>query len=136
MRLTKEITKSVQLSRYQREEWKYHRHSVKDLRSFIYETKKLNQLQQMNKKLLKQTIDSTVTLLKTAGQSSSVTHVERIKKLDEQFWHTNEGNHSFSKKYHHHFTNETIVLFVILSIHDVLEELEAKHRRQLKHEVG
>ncbi|MFC0559772.1 FUSC family protein [Halalkalibacter alkalisediminis] len=149
-RITSELAKSFQLAHYQREEWKYHRHSISELRAFVYETKKLEQLQQIhyhlghlitvhindkefihsNQELLKQTVDSTVALMKTAGrQPTNDAHVANIKELDELFWHTNDGSHPSVKKYHHHFTTETIVLFVILSIHDVLEELEIVSKR-------
>ncbi|WP_227936098.1 FUSC family protein [Alkalihalobacillus deserti] len=156
MRITSELAKSFQLSRYQRDEWKYHRHSISELRVFVNETKKLNRLQQIHyhlghlitvhisekafshsdQVLLKQTIDSTVDLLKTAGVTPSDEHIKNIRELDEQFWHTNDDSQPSTKKYHHHFTTETIMLFVILSIHDVLEELGARPKpvsQQEKH---
>lgn len=154
MRITSELAKSFQLSHYQREEWKYHRHSVGELRAFITETKKLESLQQIHyhlghlitvhineeafrhsdRFLLKQTIDSTVALLKTAGVTPSKEHNQHIKELDEQFWHTNNGAQPSSTKYQHHFKTETIVLFVILSIHDVLEELGGTPKRAVQQE--
>ncbi len=148
-RITSELAKSVQLCHYQREEWKYHRHSTAELRSFIFEKKKLDQLQQIhyylghiisvhikennftNSQLLLQTIDSTVEVLKASGNEIPKEHLQNINELDKRFWDTNDVEQPLEKKYHHHFTSETVILFVILSIHDVLEELERVSRHQI-----
>ncbi|KHF38850.1 FUSC family protein [Halalkalibacter okhensis] len=150
-RITSELSRSFQLCRFQREEWKYHRHTWRELRTFIYETKKLDGLQQIHyhlghiisvhingnmftnsdKDLLRQSVHSTVQFLESSGAKLSSEHVEKIRELDQQFWHTNEGNHPAAKKYHHHFAPETIILFVILSIHDVLEEIERLSRHKI-----
>lgn len=45
--LMKDLEKTEQLCQYQREEWKYHRHSKQELRDFHYEHKKLIVLRQM-----------------------------------------------------------------------------------------
>jgi len=45
--LMKDLEKTEQLCQYQREEWKYHRHTKQELREFHYEHKKLIVLRQM-----------------------------------------------------------------------------------------
>lgn len=143
--LTSEIGKSFQLCQYQRREWKFHRHTISEMRAFCYENKKLERLQQIHYHLanllsihkeskifnnfeidlLNRTIKSTVDILKTPEHHISEEHFKNIEELDQQFWYTKKEIYQHpTKKYHHHFTAETIVLFVILSIHDVLEELD------------
>ncbi len=148
-RITGELAKTFQLCHYQREEWKYHRHSTAELRAFMFEKKRLEQLQQIhyylghiisvhsnnesyhNLELLLESIDSTEEGLKAAGSKISNKHLQNINELDKRFWETHNGQQPLEKKYHHHFTSETVLLFVILSIHDVLEELERVSRHQI-----
>lgn len=153
--ITGEIAKSFRLCDYQREEWKYHRHSRKELREFLYEVKKLEYLQQIHyhighlisvsikdkvlscsdQELLLSTIKSTVRLLKHPTEMITTEHIESIRELDEHFWRTNEESESsLMQKYHHHFSVETVILFVVLSIHDVLEEIERIHQHGQAHE--
>jgi uncharacterized membrane protein YgaE (UPF0421/DUF939 family) len=149
-RITSELAKSFQLCHYQREEWKYHRHSTAELREFIFEKKKLEYLQQIhyylghivsvhiyddhfhNSDLLLETIDSTVAVLKSSGNEIPKEHLQNINDLDKRFWDINDEQHPLAKKFHHHFTSETMILFVILSIHDVLEQLERVSRHQIQ----
>jgi uncharacterized membrane protein YgaE (UPF0421/DUF939 family) len=154
-RITSELSKSFQLCQFQREEWKYHRHTWKELRSFTYETKKLDGLQQIHyhlghiisvhinknmftnsdKELVKQTVNSTVQFLESSGAKLSPDHIKKIRELDSLFWHPNKQTQQEMQKYHHHFTPETVILFVILSIHDVLEEIERLSRFQIDNQT-
>lgn len=156
-RITRELSKSYQLCHFQKEEWKYHRHTWKQLRAFVYETKKLDVLQQIHYHLghlisvqireapfsrsdialLVDTIASTVHFLESSAAELSADHIERIRKLDQEFWHSKESVHVTEGKYYHHFTPETILLFVILSIHDVLEELErySRHHNEKEYQM-
>ncbi|MED1600561.1 aromatic acid exporter family protein [Alkalihalophilus marmarensis] len=149
--VAKEIERSLQLCQYQLEEWKFHRHSIEEMRRFHLEQKKLQLLQQVlyhlnglfvtklhthyleekQKDLLSFTFLSLSCALKDPSQPISNEHFERIKQLDNEFWHLRsktDADAETVKKYHHHFSPETVVLFSLLSIHDILEELEHLYR--------
>lgn len=64
-------------------------------------------------------------ILKTSDHRIPDEHFEKIDKLDEEFWHWKEEHIcNVPEKFKHHFPPETIVLYEILSLHDVLEELQ------------
>ena len=144
-RLVKEVEKSFLLCHYQREEWKYHRHTTKEMRSFQYAQKTLVILQQIiyhlgnlqqvrfkenelnlsEQKIITNTINSIASILRSSNHQISNAHYRLIEKLDEQFWHKKEKfDEHIANKYHHHFSTETTVLYEILALHDALEELE------------
>ncbi|MCM3713715.1 aromatic acid exporter family protein [Alkalihalobacillus oceani] len=151
--LTSQLGKSFQLCQYQREEWKFHRYKTGELRIFFHEYRKLEHLQQIQfhlanvlslplgnlafspekKQLLLQTIDSTAAILRTKNHYIPAEHYELIEQLDQHFWYSkHEAAVPLAKAFHHHFSAETILLYVILSIHDVLEELERMARKAEK----
>ncbi|KMJ55917.1 hypothetical protein AB685_24720 [Bacillus sp. LL01] len=145
--LTKEIEKSLQLCQFQLEEWKFHKHSIQDMRRFHFEQKKLQLLQQIlyhlnsvfvtkinkyemdgdKRLLLSQTLHVLSLGLNDSTYQINAEHVQIIKKLDTKFWHirsevAEQGEDK--RKYHHHFSTEAVLYFALLSIHDILEELE------------
>lgn len=143
--ITREMEQTYNLIQYQREEWKYHRHTKKEMESFQYAQKKLNLLQQIlyhignlhyvelqetsftddEKTMLKSMFRSISEILKTSDHRIPDEHFEKIDKLDEEFWHWKEEHIcNVPEKFKHHFPPETIVLYEILSLHDVLEELQ------------
>ncbi|WP_227522016.1 FUSC family protein [Bacillus solitudinis] len=149
--LTNELKKSFQLCDYQKDEWKFHRHTTKEMRAFFYEYKKLEHLQQIHyylgnlfsitkevqmftsseRESLLEIAESISNSMKDSRHQLTEEHVQKISILDKLFWDTHERIHKeLKKKYHHHFTPSTITLFVLLSVHDGLEELEhmARHR--------
>ncbi|WP_088102308.1 FUSC family protein [Halalkalibacter urbisdiaboli] len=151
--LTNELKKSFQLCHYQRDEWKFHRHSTGEMRDYFYEYKKLECLQQIHyylgnlfsitkeiqlfnkqeREMIMKIVESVVKVMKDPAHRMSPEYLREVRDLDELFWHTNESVHKeLTKKYHHHFTPSTIILFVVLSIHDVLEELEHLARHQIE----
>ncbi|WLR52163.1 aromatic acid exporter family protein [Bacillus tianshenii] len=144
-RITKQLERTMQLSDYQHEEFRYHKHSTSEVRIFHYATKQVNLLQQFvfhlgnlqyaqlnkeefceeEKDLLKRAIDSIILVLKDPNHHVPEEHFAIIKELDHYFWHwKRELAHQPTNKYHHHFASHTIILYEILSMHDALEELE------------
>lgn len=141
--LTFKLEKTYQLSQFQREEWRYHKHSIEEMKAFQYSQKKLNMLQQIayhlgnlqyvqlepnafteeEKKLIKSIISSIAEILRTPSHEISNDHFKRIEQLDEEFWHWKEEHIEQTTKYRHHFPPQTIVIYELLCLHDVLEEL-------------
>lgn len=141
--LTFQLEKTYQLSQFQREEWRYHRHSAKEMKAFQYAQKKLNMLQQIayhlgnlqyvqlksnaftqeEKTLIKSIISSIAEILRTPSHEISNDHFQRIEQLDEEFWHWKEEHIEQTTKYRHHFPPQTVVIYELLCLHDVLEEL-------------
>lgn len=152
--ITREMEQTYKWIQYQREEWKYHKHSKNEMKVFQHAQKKLNLLQQIlyhlgnlhyiqlkehsfkqeEKKLLQSIVYSISVILKTPDHHIPDEHFKKIKQLDEEFWHWKEEHVCQTpEKYQHHFPPETIVLYEILCLHDVLEELHqlANNRDQI-----
>lgn len=151
--LTRNLEKTTKLIEYKREEWKYHRHTKRQIREFHYELKKLFVLQQLNyhiqnlaytpivdikwkatdKQTVVETIDSISVILKDPKHAIPEHHLVLIDKLDQQFWDLKKNlNEEIPKKFHHHFSPETIVVYEILSIHDLIEELDGICQQESK----
>lgn len=149
---TFQLEKNYQLSQFQREEWKYHRHSTKEMKAFQFAQKKMNQLQQIayhlgnlqyvqiednaftkeEKTLIRSIISSIAEILRTPSHDIPDDHFQRIEQLDEEFWHWKEEHIEHPTKYRHHFPPQTIILYELLCLHDVLEELQQISRERYK----
>jgi len=136
---------TFKLCQYKRDEWKYHRHTTDQMRKFHYELKKLTLLQQIiyhlrnlsyihidyfnwsvkNKAIIREATTSIATILKDENHQIPDSHYNIIAEVDNRFWQLREelGNHS-QQKYQHHLTTETIILFELLSIADIIEDLD------------
>nr|WP_175428260.1 aromatic acid exporter family protein [Bacillus solimangrovi] len=144
-RLTQKITHTSKLSEYQREEFRYHKSKPNEMRLFHCATKQLNTLQQIvfhlgnfhyahyikdeftqeERELLSKTIDSIIVILQNPKHKIPIEHYELIEQLDYNFWHwKKEHSNQESSHYHHQFNSHTVILYEILLIHDLLEELE------------
>ncbi|WP_409253476.1 FUSC family protein [Bacillus sp. SCS-153A] len=155
--LFQEVNKSMdtieKLCRYQRKEWKYHRHSRKEMKEFHYESKKLSILRQIhyhigNLMVLPQhdirwgeekqnkiitAVQSLVEIIQDPKHVISEDHYKKYKELLEEFWHVKDELRVVKETDHHHFfSTETILLYELLSIQDLMEELshidEMQHR--------
>ncbi|EDL62587.1 FUSC family protein [Bacillus sp. SG-1] len=155
--LFQEVNKSMdtieKLCRYQRKEWKYHRHSRKEMKEFHYENKKLSILRQIhyhlgNLMLLPQhdinweeekqkkiitAVQSLVEIIQDPKHTISEVHYKKYKELLEEFWHVKDELKEVKETDHHHFfSTETVLLYELLSIQDLTEELshidEMQHR--------
>lgn len=144
-KLTVLLHKAVQFVQYEQKDWKYHRHTKKEMRSFLLVQKQLHLLQQIiyhidnlarapietcdwsqnEKEILRRTIHSIISILRNHCEKIDEEHFKLIDELDKQFWtNKNDLAHCKPNQYHHHFSSESIILFEILSIHDMLEELK------------
>ncbi len=75
--------------------------------------------------LLRKTILSMISILRNNCSEIGYQHYRLIDELDQQFWnHKSDLAEHKTHDYHHHFSSESIILFEVLSIHDMLEELE------------
>ncbi|MFC0523974.1 aromatic acid exporter family protein [Pontibacillus salicampi] len=153
--LTFELEKTYQLSQFQREEWKYHRHSTREMKAFNFAQKKLNTLQQIvyhlgnlqyvkleenaftseEKNLITSIISTMAEILRTPSHEMSDSYFQQIEELDKEFWHWKEEHIENPTKYRHHFPPQTIIIYELLSLHDVMEELRdiSRERHQLIH---
>ncbi|WP_181348971.1 aromatic acid exporter family protein [Thalassobacillus sp. CUG 92003] len=142
--LTAKLEKTYQLSQFQREEWKYHKHTKDEMKAFQFAQKKLEAFQQIiyhlgNMQyvdvqkgdfkeheviLLKEIQSSFQMVLKDPTHSISENQFAKIQELDELFWKWKEEHVEETTKYRHHLPSQTILLYELLCMHDVLEELE------------
>lgn len=62
-------------------------------------------------------------------------HFTLMKNLLEEFWEDNEGHHMKPfQSMKHHFSCETVMLYELLSIHDLIEELNEVHILETQHQ--
>lgn len=146
--LENDLERAIQLSYYQQEEWKYHKKKDTEARRFTREQRQLHFLERIsyhiNRLFNFETDDCTFTkeevqligdiipamsqTIHHFGERISDEQFRLIERLDRCFWkkrqHASRPN---IKKYHHHFSTDVIIIFALLSIHDVLEELEELH---------
>ncbi|WP_079529702.1 FUSC family protein [Halobacillus hunanensis] len=142
--LTARLEKAFQLSQYQREEWKYHRHTIEQMRAFQLSQKKLAALQQITyhlgnlqyarvqpddfntkeRTLLKEIVESFAETLENQDHKISEAQYEKVEKLDNLFWRWKELHVEYSGNFKHQLPPQTILMYELLCFHDVLEELE------------
>lgn len=151
-RLNEDLKKTYTFVNYQQQDWKYHRHTKTEMRSFHYNQKKLAILQQIHyhlgnllyarldheewskeeKELISKTVHSISAILKDFCHSIPDEHYLLIEQLDKQFWtYKHDLSDVKPKKYHHHFHPKCVILFEVLSIHDMIEELEPICRKTI-----
>ncbi|WP_051353100.1 FUSC family protein [Thalassobacillus devorans] len=141
--LTQSIERTHQLSHYQREEWSYHKHTNIDMRAFQFTQKRLDLLQQIiyhlgnlqyiqtdsgdfnhrEKHLLGRMIPSFVAILKAPRHHIPEEHFQHISELDHVFWEWKHEHIEHETRYRHHLPPQTVLLYELLCLHDVIEEL-------------
>ncbi len=142
--LTTHLERVFQLSQFQREEWKYHRHTNEEMKSFQFAQKKLGALQQIayhlgnlqyvnttiedfkpsERELIEDISHSFIQILKDPAHQISEEHFIKVKKLDQLFWKWKEEHVEQENHFRQHLPPQTILIYELLSFHDVLEELE------------
>ncbi|MEW4309026.1 aromatic acid exporter family protein [Rossellomorea marisflavi] len=148
--ILQEVEATDTLCKYQKEEWKLHRSSRKELRFFHYEYKKLNLLRQIlyhignliylpmnrysysqdEKERIISAIQSLKGILHHPSFEIPEQHFVLMKDLLEEFWE----DHEFLKgKQVKHFSCESVLLYELLSIHDLLEELKGIQTLEIHH---
>ncbi|RSL33048.1 aromatic acid exporter family protein [Salibacterium salarium] len=151
--LQKDIDRAMDLVYYQREEWKYHRYSTQYIDYFTYENRRLEALERIvyhinslfmlkevdqsfhegEKELCDRGFRSIITVLHHPEHYIPEEHYQMIADIDHHFWHIQEIHPDMiSYRYHHQFSKEIIVFYVILSIHDRLEDIEQLYKRHKK----
>ncbi|WP_226578355.1 FUSC family protein [Halobacillus litoralis] len=149
--LTAHLERTNLLSQYQREEWKYHRHSEEEMVSFQLSQRKLAAFQQIAYHLgnlqYVQTIDSDFTesekdlllslteeyvkVLLDPAHSISEEQFQMVNQLDDTFWKWKEEHVIKQTGYRHHLPPQTILIYEMLCFHDVLEELQNLSEKQM-----
>ncbi|MBA2174324.1 aromatic acid exporter family protein [Halobacillus locisalis] len=142
--LTAHLERTYQLSQYQREEWKYHRHTTEEMQAFQFSQKKLGALQQIvyhlgnlqyvkaqssdfseeEKDLLLTITENYVQVLEDPTHSISEKQFQRVEQLDHMFWKWKEQHVQTKSHYRHQLPPQTILIYELLCFHDVLEELQ------------
>ncbi|WP_171016845.1 aromatic acid exporter family protein [Pseudalkalibacillus caeni] len=154
-RLSKSLERTYQLINYQREEWKYRRHSINEIRSFNMLLKKLEYLQKIlyhignlihrakdeepltdkEKELIQKTGLSLSAVFRDPLHQIPAEHYVLIDELDHVFRRLNQQQiERESKRYHHHFSAKVVLVYELLALHDVLEDLDHLCDRELKAE--
>ncbi len=153
--LLNNIEKIEVLCSYQKEEWKYHRIKRQEKRVFHYEYKKLNILRQITyhagnfitissqdvsiekekADLIMNTIKSINRILHHNQYEIDEEHHILVNELIEQFWHERpQTPPQYTKTIHHCFSSDTIFLYELISINDLLEVLNQVHTLELRHQ--
>ncbi|UQX54869.1 aromatic acid exporter family protein [Cytobacillus pseudoceanisediminis] len=159
-RLIKDIDKTETLCHYQKAEYRYHRFSREDMRDFHYEYKKLTILRQITyhvgnliflptglpeleedrKKAAAAVLEDIKNSLYDPVFLITESHHKKISEVTQWFIDQKQLNPAggLKPRTHHHVQPETAILYEVLSIHDLIEELnqiqtmEIKHRKLLK----
>lgn len=149
--LTAHLEKTLQLSSYQREEWKYHRHTNEEMVAFQLSQRKLAAFQQIvyhlgnlqyvqtkgsdfsesEKELLHSLTDHYVRVLLDPTHSIQEEQFQNVAHLDRLFWKWKEDHVIKKTTYRHHLPPQTILLYEMLCFHDVLEELQDLSAKQM-----
>lgn len=150
-RLSRDLERTYKLIAYQREEWKYRRHSIHEVRTFSVVLKKLEYLQKILYHLgnmlftdTKNGIDSEDhRIIIEAGRSISKAfhnpsmqltqeHIDSIEKLDQLF-HDLDDSRDEATDPRHHFTGKMIVIFELLSLNDVIDDLSILEEKESRY---
>ncbi|SEN58998.1 Uncharacterized membrane protein YgaE, UPF0421/DUF939 family [Mesobacillus persicus] len=154
--LVKEIEKIETLCTYQKDEWRFHRVKRKDVGYFHYEYKKLNILRQITyhignliylpthhftlgktkNALILDTIHSLRAIYYDANFTIRKEHHSKISEITE--WFADQKSFmelsTIKTEQSHHFSPEMVILYELLSIHELTEELSQIHKLQEQRE--
>ncbi|SET92185.1 Uncharacterized membrane protein YgaE, UPF0421/DUF939 family [Salinibacillus kushneri] len=149
--INRDINHTYRLIAFQREEWRYHKYSKDTFRQVHMWQKQLNFLQQIidhignlrfvhlkensfrseEKKLLHNIFVSVAEILKNPSHTISKEHYDWIENLNNEFWHWKE-EHIQTIESPEHLPPQTIVLYELLFLHQVLENLQQMTHNQSK----
>jgi uncharacterized membrane protein YgaE (UPF0421/DUF939 family) len=148
--MTAHLEQTHQLSQFQREEWKYHRHTEEEMVAFQLSQRKLAAFQQIayhlgnlqyvqtkssdfredEKQLLLELTEEYVRVLSDPTHTIREKQFEMVHKLDDAFWKWKEDHVVRQTAYRHHLPPQTILIYELLCFHDVLEELQNLSHKQ------
>ncbi|HET7578774.1 MAG TPA: aromatic acid exporter family protein [Bacillales bacterium] len=143
-RLSKDLERTIRLMHFQRKEWKIHRRSLHKLRRFHRLEKGLNllqrtaihignlqylnpsklQLSQQEKEIVTETGTSIARALKHMEIQLPPEHHDKVNRLDELFHQWEEADNHQTTRNSHHFSEKTALGYELLTLHDMLEELQ------------
>jgi uncharacterized membrane protein YgaE (UPF0421/DUF939 family) len=154
--LIKEIERTERLCSFQKDEWRFHRFKRVDVGHFHYEYKKLNILRQItyhignliylptNHFTLGETkntlILKTIHLLRAIYYDPNFAIRKEHQSLISEItgWFTEQKSfietNKMNKGQSHHFSPEMVILYELLSIHELTEELSQIHKLQEQRE--
>ena len=136
------------LCKYQKKEWKLHQFDRKDMRNIHYEFKKLTILRQIHyhvgnlfslpsmhlpeekAKVVEAMVKSIKTALHHPDFLLDEEHNAVVKKLLSLLGHEVEERKAEAQR----FSEETIIYYELVSLHDLLEELNHIHKFEIRHQ--
>jgi uncharacterized membrane protein YgaE (UPF0421/DUF939 family) len=141
--LSRLLEKTYQLIQYQREEWKYRRHSISDIRRFNVVLRKLEYFQKIlyhignlvymterirlsteESERIEKTGLSIARILQDSHHVIEQEHYNYIDELDILFHSVNHHDEGSDRhRYRHHFSAKMVVIYDLLAIHDIIEDL-------------
>ncbi len=153
-KLVKQIDKIELLCLYQKDEWKFHRVTREDIRTYRFEYKKLTTLHQIvyhiGNLMYLPSHDQRLEEMKTAHILSAIQFIQTIFEdenpvaKEEMYQKRNELTRWFQTQssslhveelkpdQHHYISPETALLYEILSIYDLTIELSQINRQNLR----
>ncbi|WP_377887297.1 aromatic acid exporter family protein [Alkalihalobacillus sp. R86527] len=150
-RVSRELERTYKLIEYQREEWKYRRHSMQEVRSFSVVLKKLEYLQKILYHLGNMLYVDTKKGFQEEGYDTIIQagcsisnafhnptnqtreeHLAKIEQLDQLF-HELDDTRTTSSTSRHHFDDKMIIIFELLSLNDVLDDLYMLEQKEIRH---
>ena len=147
-RILKDMEAIETLCKHQKKEWKLHQFDRKDMRNIHYEFKKLTILRQVHYHVgnlvslpsmhmpeeKAQIVESMVKSIKSAFHHPDFvmdeSHDAIVKELLDLLRHEVDVREAYS----HRFSEETVIYYELVSIHDLLEELNHIHKFEIRHQ--
>ncbi|WP_261131228.1 aromatic acid exporter family protein [Bacillus sp. Marseille-Q3570] len=144
-RLSKDLERTFSLAQYQREEWKYRRHNLKDIQKFGVVVKKLEYFQKilyhfgnllyLNIEKAKLPPDQSQTIIHSAASIAAILkdpehnvsqqHDKLIEELDSLFISERDRrNVTEASSTKRHISQRLTIIYELLALEDVLEDLE------------
>ncbi|MFD1737015.1 aromatic acid exporter family protein [Bacillus salitolerans] len=152
--LVKDVDQTETLCTYQKDEWKYHRISRKEIRDFHYKCKKLTTLRQIiyhlgnliylpsvhielseeKKRMIVESVKSIKGIFHSKNFHIPDSHHQQMNRLREWF---SKQQHTLylEDEYHQHLSTETLILYELLAIHDLVEELNNIQSLEIRHQL-
>ncbi|MCF6138996.1 FUSC family protein [Pseudalkalibacillus berkeleyi] len=143
--LSQEMERTFSLSQYQREEWKYRRHNLKEIREFGILMKKLEYYQKIlyhfanllylnldhaklspeKVEVIMKAVDSIGAILKDPAHRIEADHIALIEELDALFASERERRiYTDQKSAKKHLSVRVAIIYELLALEDVLEDLD------------
>ncbi|PBB05192.1 FUSC family protein [Salimicrobium humidisoli] len=151
--LTTRLERTEVLLNFQREEWKYHRHSRGDLKQLVYVKEHLSLMHQIvyqlgNMLYARETTPSFdenekelilylgklyAQVITDKTHTISEEQFKLVEDLDQRLWEWREHHIEQRYGYRHHFVAEVVLIYELLSFHDVLEEMHLLTKKHEEH---